>query len=307
MNKKNTSKTFSTKIDLTLKEKLKGDLKDQGFAFAQPEHTIFSAQKKGIVVTLYNSGSLVVQGSEKDDFIEFYLEPEILKSFDYTNPEINVDMTPRIGVDEAGKGDFFGPLCIAGCYADESGIKKLISQGVKDSKKLSDNTILKMAAEVKKSTQFSTIVLFPQKYNELYAKFHNLNYLLGWGHASVIYNLHEKTACKDVIIDQFADKHVVENAVKQKKIQINLTQRTKGESDIVVAAASILARAAFLDGIKKLEEETNLKLPKGASSLVFEAGVKVALKYGVEDLKKYVKVHFKTYDELLARLKNLQE
>lgn len=307
MHKNYKNKTFSTKIDPSLKEKLKSDLKEKGFAFTYPQYTIFSAKKKGIVLTLYESGALIVQGSDKDEFIEFYLEPEILKSFEYTNPEINVDLTARIGVDEAGKGDFFGPLCVVSCFADEDAIKKLISLGVKDSKKLSDNTILKMAIEIKKYCAFSLIALFPEKYNELYGKFHNLNYLLGWAHASAIQNLHEKSSCKKVIIDQFADKHVVENAIKQKKIDIDLTQRTKGESDIVVAAASILARAAFLDGMKKLEEECKLKLPKGASDAVFDTALKLAVKYGLERLPKYVKIHFKTYQEVVERFKSLQE
>lgn len=300
MNKPNT---FTAKIDLSLAQKLKDDLKEQGFTFSTLPFTVFSAKKNGIVCSLYTSGSLVVQGKGKDEFIEFYLEPEILKSFEYSHPEALVDMKSRIGVDESGKGDFFGPLCIASVYADEAGIKKLLSLHVQDSKKLTDSSILKIAGILKKDFAYSIICLFPEKYNELYAKFRNLNNLLGWAHATVIFNLHEKTSCKEVIIDQFADKKVVELAVKKKKIDINLTQRHKGESDIVVAAASIIARCYFLEGLEKLRQSSNISLPKGASEKVKQAGITLANKYGIEELNKYSKTHFKTYNEILQQLK----
>ncbi len=290
---------FSTTIDLNLKEKLRRDLEDQGFKISIPPYTIFSAQKKGITCALYESGKLVVQGKEKDEFIEFYLEPEILKEFKYTNPEAHVPMHARIGVDEAGKGDFFGPLCIAGLYADEKKIKELISMGVKDSKKMSDKSILEFAKELKKNFVHEIVRIFPEKYNELYLKFKNLNYLLGWGHATVIANLHKKTSCKDVLIDQFADKSVVETAVKRKEIEVNLVQRHKGEEDVVVAGASILARASFLSGLEQLSQDYNHQFPKGASKIVIKEGQKFVAVHGAELLEKVAKIHFKTKDEIL--------
>ncbi|MBN2478646.1 MAG: ribonuclease HIII [Parachlamydiales bacterium] len=291
--------TFSTKIDVNLKDKLKQDLEDQGFKFTKPAYTIFAASKKGITLVLYESGSLIVQGKEKDEFIEFYLEPELLKSFKYTHPEANVSMTPRIGVDEAGKGDFFGPLCVAAFYADENGIKKLISMNIRDSKKFSDKSILKLADILKNDFQFSVLRLFPEKYNELYVKFKNLNSLLAWGHATVITQLFEKTSCRDVLVDQFANAYVLENAVKRKKIDINLVQKTKGEEDPVVAAASILARAAFLKGLSELSDQYEIPLLKGASSMVIDLGKKFINKHGPESLEKVAKMHFKTKDQVL--------
>ena len=300
MNKPNT---FTAKIDISLAEKLKQDLIDQGFVLSNPPFTLFSAKKTGVICSLYTSGALVVQGKDKDGFIEFYLEPEILKTFNYSHPEANVDMTSRIGVDESGKGDFFGPLCTASVYADENGIKKLIALHVQDSKKISDSSILKIAAKIKKECTYSVICLFPEKYNELYSKFKNLNNLLGWCHATVIANLYEKTSCKYVIIDQFADKRVVESAIKKKKIELELHQRHKGESDIVVAAASIIARCYFLEGIEKLRQSSNILLPKGASDKVLQAGIELANKYGENELNKYAKLHFKTYLEIQNKLK----
>ena len=290
---------FTTKIDLKLSKKLKVDLETQGFTFTKPAYTIFSAKKKGVTLALYESGSLVVQGKAKDEFIEFYLEPEILKSFKYTHPEAHISMNSRIGVDEAGKGDFFGPLCIAALYADEEGIKKLISMNVRDSKKFTDKSVLKLAAFLKSNFKISVVRLFPQKYNELYIKFQNLNHLLAWGHSTVIENLVQRTNCQDVIIDQFANEAVVEKAVKRKKLKINLVQRTHAEEDPVVAGASILARAAFLKGLDELSDEHKIKLPKGASSIVVNMGREFVKRNGPEALEKVAKIHFKTKQDIL--------
>jgi ribonuclease HIII len=290
--------TFVATIDLSLASKLEADLSEQGFEMTKPNYTLFSAQKKGVSCTLYTSGKLTVQGKDKDEFIAYYLEPEILKSLAYTYPEIGVDMTAHIGVDEAGKGDFFGPLCVAGVQANEEGIKKLLAMGVKDSKKMSDKTIMALAAKIRPEVPYTVIRIFPTKYNELYAGFQNLNRLLAWGHATAISELVEKTGCKEALIDQFANESLVENALKKKNIAINLKQRPRAEEDPVVAAASILARAAFVDGIDQLSKEAGLELPKGASAQVLVAGRKLAEMYGKEALGKYAKLHFKTYNEL---------
>lgn len=290
--------TFVATIDTALADKMKEDLQSQGFTLTQPPYTLFSAQKKGVSCTLYTSGKLTVQGKDKDDFIAFYLEPEILQTLSFSYPEMGVDMKARIGVDEAGKGDYFGPLCIAGVYAEETMIKKLLEWGVKDSKKMGDKTILTLSKKIRAELPHSIIRLSPTKYNELYQNFHNLNRLLAWGHATAISELHEKTKCDNVIIDQFASEHLVENALKKKNVNVQLQQRHRGEEDIVVAAASILARSAFVEGIESLSEEVGLPLPKGASSLVKEAARKLLEEKGREVLGKVAKLHFKTTQEI---------
>ena len=234
------------------------------------------------------------------EFIEFYLEPEILKEFKFSNPQAHLDLTPRIGLDEAGKGDFFGPLCIAGVYADGERIKELQQMGVKDSKMFSDSSILKLAPKIRTLCPHTIIRLFPLKYNELYQKFKNLNRLLGWVHVAALSDLSQKTGCTKAILDQFADKHVVENLVRQKKLQIDLEQRTKGEQDVVVAAASILARAAFLDGMEKLSQEYGISIPKGAARQVVLAAKELVAKFGPEVLEKTTKTHFKTTNDVKA-------
>lgn len=290
--------SFSAKIDLKLAPKLMEDLKNQGFELSKPPYTVFSAKKKGISCTLYESGTLMVQGKEMASFMEFYLEPEILQSFEYSHPEAHLDLTPHIGMDEAGKGDFFGPLCIAAVYADGEGIKTLRKMGVKDSKGISDGTILKLAQKIRAAFPFTVIRLFPLKYNELHRKFKNLNRLLGWAHASALGDLSLKTGCKEAILDQFAEKHVMEGFLKQKKIDAHLHQRVRGEEDLVVAAASILARAGFLEGLATLSEEYQMQLPKGASAQVITVARQWVARWGREALDKVAKTHFKTASEL---------
>jgi len=289
---------FSASIDLSLEGKLRKDLEEQGFILSQPPYTCFSAQKKGVSCTLYKSGKITVQGKEMESFIEFYLEPEILKEFRFSHAESLLNLNPRMGMDEAGKGDFFGPLCVAALYADADGIKKLLEWGIRDSKRFSDETILKLASKIRASFSYTVIRLFPGKYNELYAKFKNLNRLLAWCHVAAVAELSQKTGCKFAILDQFADKKVVERQVAQKKLEIELEQKVRGEEDLVVAGASILARAAFLEGMQKLSEEYGFSLPKGANALVKVTAKALIAKGGPELLPKVAKMHFKTANEL---------
>ncbi len=292
--------TFVTTVDTEIEKQLRHDLEEQGFSFATPPYSLFAAKKKGVSCTLYQSGKLVVQGKEMSSFIEFYLEPQILKSFDFSYRELNLDKTARIGIDESGKGDFFGPLCIAGLFAGGDDVEALQKIGVADSKKINDKKILTLAKEIRSNFDYHVIKIGPAKYNELYSKFRNLNRLLAWGHATAIETLMEKTGCQNVIIDQFAAEHVVETALKNKGLSPNLKQRHRAEEDVVVAGASILARATFLDGINQLSKQYGVQLHKGASPQVIQAGREIVRKHGPEILTQVGKVHFKTYNDILC-------
>ena len=302
--KNDSPNIFVMTLDHDVIQKLKNDLTEQGFEFSQPPYTIFAAKKKGISCTLYNSFKLTVQGKEMRSFIEFYLEPEILKNVSFTYaeqaPAIVHDEKGRIGVDEAGKGDFFGPLCVAAVFAEGAKVQELVKLGVKDSKNLSDAQVKKLAKSIKQNFQHAVIPISPFKYNELYGKFQNLNSLLAWGHATAIENLSKLSGCTCVIIDQFANESVVLNAVKRKKLEIDLTQRHRGEEDIVVAAASILARAAFLEGLERLSQEVGIELPKGASSKTIDTGRALVAKWGKDVLEKVSKQHFRTTSQVLG-------
>jgi ribonuclease HIII len=293
--------SFVVQIDLSVTDKLKNGLQEQGFELSQPPYTLFQGKKKGVTCTLYTSGKLMVQGKEMASFIQFYLEPEILQAFGFGYETLNLDLTPRIGVDESGKGDFFGPLCIAGVYAADLHIKHLAEIGVKDSKQLSDATVIKIATILRKEYLYHLVRIGPEKYNTLYEKFGNLNLLLGWGHATVIESLVNQTNCENVIIDQFAAEHVVENALRRKNKKVLLTQRTRAEQDLVVAAASILARAAFLEGLETLcATWGGHPFPKGASEKTIQAGKRLVQKYGEQILSQVGKLHFKTTQVILS-------
>jgi ribonuclease HIII len=202
----------------------------------------------------------------------------------------------RIGVDESGKGDYFGPLVIAACYVGPEHLAEL--EGVKDSKKLTDVTATKLAAKIKQTCPHSVIAIGPAKYNELYEKFRNLNTLLAWGHARAIENVLELQPCGLVISDQFAaGGAVVKKALYEKGKKVEFRSMVRAEADLAVAAASVLARAEFIWRLRKLSEEFGIDLPKGAT-VVIPAAQKFVAKHGRENLRQIAKLHFKTTQQI---------
>ena len=202
----------------------------------------------------------------------------------------------HIGVDESGKGDYFGPLVVAACFVGPEHLAEL--DGVKDSKKLTDPMSLRLAGIIKRTCPHSIIAIGPAKYNELYEKFRNLNKLLAWGHARAIENVLEQRTCDLVISDQFADPAGLKRQLFEKGRTIELRSMVRAESDIAVAAASILARAEFLNRLKRLGDEIGIGLPKGASAMVVDAGRRVYNEKGQEGLALVAKLHFKTTQQV---------
>lgn len=201
---------------------------------------------------------------------------------------------PLIGVDESGKGDYFGPLVIAGVYADQKMKIELMKLGVADSKTLNDTKIHQMAEKIKTLCPFEIIILNNETYNKVYDSIQNLNELLAWGHAKTIENLVQKTACKVALSDQFGNEKLIKNRLMEHSKNITLEQRPRAEQNVVVAAASILARDAFVVKMKELELRYNQPFPKGAGSITIEAGKEFVRRYGKERLSEVSKMHFKT-------------
>ncbi len=200
----------------------------------------------------------------------------------------------RIGIDESGKGDYFGPLVIAAVFVDSTTERELALMQARDSKRLSDRRIFELAPDIRQVCPHSIVAIGPERYNQLYAKIRNLNRLLAWGHARALENLLEQVTCGLAISDQFGDARYVQNALLEKGKQVQLIQRPKAEADLAVAAASILARAEFLRRLARLSEAVGTTLPKGASSTVELAGRMVLKKHGRERLETVAKMHFKT-------------
>jgi ribonuclease HIII len=295
------SNLFVTKLPEEKKEILLKALEEQGFEITHPPYTYFSAKKRGISCTLYTSLKLVVQGKEIAQFIEFFLEPEVLEKFEYSYKEQNHDKKGRIGVDEAGKGDFFGPLCVAAVFAEGTQIEKLAEWNVRDSKTVSDKMAHVLSKKIIDFVPHAVIRIGPRRYNELYEQFKNLNTLLAWGHATAIEQLSLKSSCRCVIVDKFAHESLVERALAKKNLSLEVEQKTKAESDIVVAAASIVARAAFLDSLETLSKKYGIALPKGASARCIEAGKTLVEHFGKEILFDVAKVHFRTTEQVLSK------
>ena len=204
----------------------------------------------------------------------------------------------HIGTDESGKGDFFGPLVIAGVLADEKTAQYFLDLGIKDSKKLTDKKMLTLATEIKKVAPHSIIAISNSKYNELYNNMRNLNKLLAWGHARAIENVLEKQHCEYALSDKFGDESLIKSALMKNGRSIRLEQMCKAESDIAVAAASVLARATFVQKLQDMENTYGLKFQKGCSGLVKDGAKLFIEKYGKERVKEVCKAHFKTYNEV---------
>lgn len=218
-------------------------------------------------------------------------------------PELFPPEKGHIGTDESGKGDYFGPLVVAGIFVPEDQEKVLKELGIKDSKKFSDSRVREFAELIRKGYKHSLVVIGPEKYNDLYGKLRNLNRILAWAHSRAIENILEEVHCGQAITDQFGDKLYVINALMKKGKRIDLIQKPKAEEDIAVAAASILARAEFLRRLYFLSKDVGVDLPKGSSPLCEEAAVKLVQRHGEKVIDKVAKRHFKLTQRILSLVK----
>ncbi len=272
----------------------------------QVPYTTVAAATDECNVAIYTSGKCLVQGKGAKEFVQFVLEPNVLGQVgvgyeETLNPE---QFQPHVGVDESGKGDFFGPLVIAAAYTDGPLARKMMEIGVRDSKNISsDKRIYELAREIRKmlGNRFSIVSIGAQAYNRLYGKMKNVNLVLAWGHARAIENILPLVPnCSRAISDQFGRKELIQRALMSKGRQIELQQRHKAEADVAVAAASILAREGFLNGMRALQDKYKQRFPKGASDLVIAAAKQLVEKNGPDVLLQTAKCHFKTTDVVLG-------
>lgn len=303
-----TRNSFTFELSETQQAALIMILEGGNYKAATVPYSIIAVDGDHCRIVLYQSGKCVVQGKGAQDFVTFTLEPLVLMQAqvgyeDILNPEA---LAPHIGVDESGKGDFFGPMVIASAYTDKAITEQFREIGVRDSKKItSDKRIIEIAREIKKvlGNRYTLIQISPGKYNQLYSKMKSVNAMLSWGHARAIENMLDVIPnCPRAISDQFGSKEQVQRALMNKGRKIELVQRHKAESDLAVAAASILAREAFVTGLHKLGEQHGVKLPKGASDLVQLAAVELMRKHSPAVLLETAKCHFRTTDAVLARI-----
>jgi ribonuclease HIII len=269
---------------------------------------------------MYQSGKLVISGhapafDQAVSIVQAVAKPVAKKQVPAhptasASTEAPPENEPHIGTDEAGKGDFFGPLVTAGVYLDERVAKLLRALSVRDSKMVGDKELRVLARnirEVVEEPKRAVIVLAPKRYNELYRQMRsegkNLNALLAWTHTRVIEDLiGHGLQPKFILSDQFGDKRYIESRllVDTRLSGVPVIQMHRAEADVAVAAASILARDAFLRWLEQAGKTLGLTIPKGASPKVIETGRLLVARLGADALKEYAKVSFKTMEKVLA-------
>ena len=255
------------------------------------------------VIVVYSSGKVVIQGRGAEA-----LASALDDSSASLGRHFSQDLAPlpSVGSDEVGKGDYFGPLVVAACYVDDEMAPILREYGVVDSKKLTDADMIDMATAVEACTRSVVRVVEPEEYNTLYEKFRNLNTMLEHLHSDVLSRLIEEVETdslllSSVVVDQFKkdsrkirSKLVLQTGLAPSQIIIE----TKAEKYIAVAAASIVARVAFLGWFDSMSVEYDMELPKGATHILKD-GRKFVRRFGVDELKKVAKLHFKSTNKIL--------
>jgi ribonuclease HIII len=291
----------SYKINLHKEPELRFELERAGFAFSDFDHAFWRATNRKHTLTLYRSGKLLMQGKDVDWIINLLLR----KGFILSDPNPTAPEKPGIpkwiGTDESGKGDYFGPLIIAGVLVTTETRRELLRNGVRDSKRLSDSSIKKLAPKIKDLCPHSIILISPTQYNDAYETLQDGKHyrILAWGHARAIEDILERETCGYAISDQFGHERFLKNALMEKGKHISLEQRPHAEDDIAVASASILARDEYLRRLKALSIEYSIDLSPGASQKIIQIGREFVFRYGADKLKEVAKIHFITTQHIL--------
>lgn len=286
--------TVSIKLGLDECLGLEKTFKDAGWR-KEPmdnEYVVFRMENENdSVAILYTSRKLVFQGNEDFDDIVSKIQGGIVVK--------EVQVKPHIGVDEVGKGDYFGPLVVVACFVNGESAKNFTKIGVGDSKKFSDKKIMKMYEQMKDYEYYYPSIVAPKEYNALIKETANVGLLLARQHSKVIEealkDLSEKgIKCDSVVIDQFSNnENRVRNELGKFGKASNFEQYHKGESDIAVACASVLARGMFLEEMEKMRRKYDFDFPKGATHVISQ-GKEFISKYGLEELGDVAKISFKT-------------
>lgn len=253
--------------------------------------------KKGVRVDL----SQLVTVSELDEIVRDVMGIVKAKLMPVSTERVEMDRPPShtgdpdelVGVDESGKGDYFGPLVIAGVFANPDIAAKLKALGVKDSKQLSEDQIFELEPQIREICPFTVVILNNLVYNDVYEKFPNLNNILAWGHGRVIDNMVKQINCKYVLCDQFGHQSLIQNALLLRGVDVVLFQRHRAEDNVAVAAASILARSGFLQAMKQMREKYKIRFPKGCPPEAYAIRSQFIERYGEDRLVEVAKLHFK--------------
>ena len=313
--------SFTFELTEPQQELLLGIMLTGNYRRREVPYALWSVAGEKFNATLYEKEKhgrrkLCVQGSGAADFVTFVLEPQVLGEArlgyeEVLDPEL---CSAHAGSDESGKGDYFGPLVVACVYTDEELSRAMRELGAKDCKRMSDAAVLAVGAKLRAllgPRRYQTVKLSPSTYNRLYAKIANINRLLAWAHSTAIEKLLEQVPdCPRVVVDQFAPTEAtILRALKERGRRVRVVQRHRAESDIAVAAASVIARELFIRDCRAMgvecfgTGEDAGQIPLGSSDpRVKELAVRMAREHGAVWLMNHAKAHFRTTDQVLAEL-----
>lgn len=315
--KKEPVKTITLKLSENTMDKMNKYFEDKK-RLKTPPYAVFQADEADTVVTLYESGKAVFQGISADIDANLWSQME-----QNLNPDKKIDMkiagekkkenkkntkvyyANTIGSDEVGTGDYFGPIVVTASYVTKKDIPFLESLKIKDSKKLTDEQILKITPKIIEKIPYYTITLSNKEYNERNKKY-NMNALKAILHNKALLKMTKKYQNYDyIVVDQFAEKYVYYNYLKESNnVQRNITFITKAEDQCLsVACSAIISRYIFIQEMNKLSKKYNQTLPKGAGTLIDEIGTKLVKQYGENILNDIAKINFKNTERIKENTK----
>ncbi len=306
--------TYTIKLDDAQLEKLRAICAGKGWEPMEVAYARFAFRGPDVNVTAYDKRRIVViAGRGTEEFVLNTLETEVTAA-----PRLGYDevlhperFEPHAGLDESGKGDFFGPVIAATVIADKPAIDAWLKAGVKDSKRLADTQILKLDDLIRKTTGAvaKTCSCGMPKYNELMRRpGANLNRLLAWQHATALEQALNEKWVPWGLLDQFSKQPLTQRELAKKSVKnFDLRMRVRAEEDPVVAAASVVARAEYVRVMRKLSQRFGGPLQKGAGSRVREQAAQIMTKFGAPALGEFAKLHFRTAYEAVAAAGRLAE
>lgn len=293
-----TANTYVKTLDGSEARELEALLRTAGFEFRDVAHALFSARGEGVTCTVYTSGKCVVQGPGLEGFVAERLKSAV----EAPAPSgLLLEFPDKVvGSDETGKGDYFGPLVTCAVAFDASKLGHFAEDALVDSKTLSESAVKRIAAEIRQHLVYKEVVILPERYNQIYQTFGNLNRMLAWAHATAIEGVLEQTEADVALVDKFCDESVLRRYLKERGKTKKLVMRPKLEAHPAVAAASIIASDTFTRSLLRLGREVGLVLPKGAGSPVDSAAKRLVSVNGEAVLQKVAKLHFKTTEKVLG-------
>jgi ribonuclease HIII len=287
----------------------------------KPPYSIFQADEADTIITLYESGKAMFQGISADVDANIWVDlekklnnrnidiTENKKEKDKYKDELNYYYSlSTVGSDEVGTGDYFGPIVVTASFVDKSNINLINELGVKDSKKLTDEKIKKIAPVLIKEIPYVTFTLNNKDYNKYQKMGYNMNKIKAILHNKVLYsitNKKEQYNYDKIVVDQFVyPRKYFEHIMEATEKVTNITFTTKAESKCAsVAVASIISRYIFLLKMDELSKELGMEIPKGAGNSADEVGIEIVKKYGIEKLETIAKLNFKNTDKIKEALK----